>query len=320
MLNEKTIIQSLQPFSQGFIGDDAAVLPPLNQEQYVITKDLLVEDIHFRKCYFTPQELARKALQVNLSDLAAMGAKPLYILCGITIPMDCGEYGQAVLQQLIHACQDAGVTLIGGDTTRSPDKLYISITAIGVAHKEHIRYRHTAQQGDIICVIGNLGWAQLGLLALEQNIPIAEQYKVALLKPNAKVKEGLWLATQPDVTSQMDISDGVYIDLKRLCEASTVGANIDLDKLPKQKAFIEACQQLKEESRNIMLTGGEDYGLLFTVTSNAYEKLAYEFQQTFGYPIYNLGVITPGAAITLSENNKTVNLTLKAFTHFGEPS
>jgi thiamine-monophosphate kinase len=318
MINEAKIIKSLIADSNGFIGDDAAVLPRESSEHYCITKDMLVEDIHFRTSYFNAKDMAHKALQVNLSDLAAMGAKPKYILCGLSIPVHHGEYAQLFLQNLVVLCKKANVTLIGGDTTKSPDKLYISITAIGISSSEHLKYRHMAKDGDIICVVGNLGWAHLGLIALENSLLIANEYKEAFLRPKAKVNEGIWLGQQSCVTSMMDISDGLYIDLKRLCEASSVAGVMNLEKLESNSDFSSVCASLELDPIDTMLTGGEDYGLLFTISAESFEHLAHNFYSIFGYKIKCIGTITSGSSVSFKKNDEFIDLDIKPFTHFGE--
>ena len=185
MIQEDKIIKALQATStDGFIGDDAAVLPNVNgSNRYVISKDLLIEDVHFRTKYFTPEDLAHKALHVNLSDISAMGAEPLYILCGISIPSNLQDYAIRFLNSLAAICQNVDVTLIGGDTTASKDRLFISITAIGTAPESNIKYRNGAKASDLICVIGNLGFAHLGFLGLEQSLTTDTKYINSFLPP-----------------------------------------------------------------------------------------------------------------------------------------
>ena len=317
MLSETAIIKHLTKESNGFVGDDAAVLPILNSEQYVITKDLLIEGIHFRS-YFEPEDLAHKALHVNLSDLAAMGATPKYILCGISIPIVRGEYGQAFLDHLLHACKRTKTVLIGGDTTKSPDKFYISITAIGTSPPHLVKYRNGAQDRDVICVAGHLGWAHLGLMSLEKNTNVSVQYKNAFLRPNAKIEEGIWLGRQSYVTSMIDISDGLYIDLKHLCDISDVGGIIDLEKLEQDVEFENSCNFLTMDPLNVVLTGGEDYSLLFTVRSNYFNDLTHRFRDAFGYMPRAIGHVVSNSGVAFRKSDEFVELKLKPFTHFGE--
>ncbi len=310
MISEDAIIQNLYTKSHGFIGDDSAVLPKLGAKRYVITKDLLIEDVHFRTRYFSPGDLAHKSLHINLSDLAAMGAKPLYILCGISISDMMQQYACDFLNSLTEICAETKVILIGGDTTKSNDQLCISITAIGQVSENDIKYRNNAQSDNIICVAGNLGWAQLGFNALEKDIQINPRYIESFLRPQAKIPEGIWLGKQNSVTSMMDISDGLYIDLRRLCKSSAKGAIIDLDMLSRY--------QQTELSPENMLEGGEDYGLLFTINKEGFKDLSEAFMSTFHYDLKVVGSITSDSHVLLQRGGEYTDLKINSFTHFGE--
>ena len=309
MTNERNIIEQLTKRSHGFIGDDAAILPSVDPDQYVITKDLLIENRHFRTRYFSAQDLAHKALHVNLSDLAAMGAKPLYILCGIAAAKKHETYAQNFLDALLDSCQLAGVKLIGGDTVASEQSFCISITAIG--SNKAFKLRNTADSGDWITVIGNLGWADVGLKALEHHTKVHDQYIKSFLRPQAKIKEGQWLARQTAVTSMMDISDGLYIDLQSLCQMSNKGAVINLDWLSDYRC--------PGQSLSTMLEGGEDYGLLCTVQKAAFDDLKKAFSQHFGQTMKVVGWINDTSEVVLHKNGRHYDgLALTPFTHFGE--
>lgn len=318
MLNESNIINQLKNSFPEYIGDDAAVLSVHFNENYVITKDLLIEDVHFRSNYFDAASLAHKALQVNLSDLAAMGARPKFVLCGIAIPLSHEKYAQEFLEQFAISCKKSEIIIIGGDTTRSPDKLFVSITAIGVGSHGHLKYRHTAKSEDLICIAGKLGEAHLGLVACERGLSDFEHYKNSLLRPQAKIAEGLWLAAQSSVHSMMDISDGLVVDLKRLCEASSLQANIRLEKIKLSETFIEHCQIVGLEAIEISLIGAEDYSLLFTVAPEAFSNVTASFKKQFGYDIQCIGHLSRGVGIQFTENGLSKNLKLQPFSHFGE--
>ena len=223
-MNEDKIINFLQQqfLCPNGIGDDAAIFA----ENHVISKDLLVEDIHFRRKYVDSKSLACKTLQVNLSDIAAMGAKALYVMLGIAIPKNYDQYVNDFLSHFAQECKMNNVLLIGGDTTAAPDKLFISITIIGETNNP--KQRNTAKPGDIVCVVGNLGHAYLGLQAFERQLPGFEEFKEFFLKPKAAIPEGSWLGEQAAVTAMMDISDGLFVDLKKLCKASAVAGIIKI--------------------------------------------------------------------------------------------
>lgn len=296
-MKESKVINYLQ---QKFpiIGDDAAALGA-NQ---VISKDLLVEDIHFRRRYFDPESLAHKALNVNLSDIAAMAGRPTHVLLGLAIPENYEEsYIEEFLQSFAKKCVDNKVVLIGGDTTASPDKLFISVTIIGVADKAI--YRSSANIGDIICYTGHLGYAHLGLQALEQNIVGLDKFKAAFLQPNALVQEALTLANK--ATAMMDVSDGLYVDLQKLCTASNVSAQINISDFSVEKSFIDSCNLLDLEPLSVQLMGGEDYALLFTISPNDYTD-----------DLKKIGIIIEGAGEI--KFDKEFDFKQKSFSHFGE--
>lgn len=318
MLNEKDIVNKLKSNFPNYIGDDAAVIPQNTHSSYVLTKDLLIEDVHFRTSYFSPDNLAHKTLHVNLSDVAAMGAKPLFIMLGISIPDRLEKYAKEFLDGFTQACIDSSVILIGGDTTKSTDNLMISITAIGSAKNTCLKYRTTAEIDDFICMVGNLGYAHIGLMSLEKKLTGFDNFQNIFLNPIAKISEGQWLGEQLGITSMMDISDGLYIDLKRLCLASDVQGQLLLDNLKPNADFIHACHKLETTPQNILLTGGEDYGLLFTVKAEKFQILANDFEQKFGYKINHIGKISSGSGVSFLENNKIIDLDLKPFSHFGE--
>jgi thiamine-monophosphate kinase len=318
MLSESKIIGFLKNQFPEQIGDDAAILPLSKHKSYVISKDILVEDIHFRFKYHQACHLAHKALQVNISDIAAMGATPQYVLLGLAIPDHGRIYIDQFLENFSAICKASSIILIGGDTTKSPDKLFISITIIGLIANSHIKFRNRAEDGNLICIAGNLGDAHIGFTALERNIAGLEPFKENFLKPNALLKEGLWFSKQRDVTAMMDISDGLFIDLKRLCMASNVGAKVDIDKLKFSDTFKLACEILKLDPMVTLLTGGEDYGLLLTIKPEAYSRIASKFKACFGYQLKAIGQITKGSEVHFIQNNQLKTLNLQPFAHFGE--
>lgn len=297
-LSENKIIDFFQQKFPSSIGDDAAIIGG----QQIISKDLLIEDIHFRTRYCDFESLAHKALQVNLSDIAAMGAKPSHVLLGIAIPKHFdSNYIDGFIKSFANNCINNDVILIGGDTTASPDKLFISLTIIGSTDTPI--YRSSANIGDIICVIGNLGHAHIGWQSLEKNIEGFEKYKQVFLKPNTQLKASLELKNK--VTSMMDISDGLYIDLQKLCKASKVSAQIEVDNLKATEDFINSCNMLNLDPLSTQLMGGEDYGLLITIKPNQYN-----------IALKKIGVIIPGNGEVFFD--KEINLKQKIFSHFGE--
>lgn len=322
-LNEKDIIQFLArhvilPDNVHGIGDDAAVIHR-DDHSDVITKDLLIEDQHFRLRYYTPAQLAKKALHVNLSDIIAMGAKPDYVFLGLGIPSTLSpDWLEEFLHHIKLECQKANVYLLGGDTTFSPHGLILSLTVVGYATATDIKYRSGANVSDIICVLGQLGEAHAGLLLLEQNRGDFPELITRTLSPTALIEEGQWLGKEPAVTAMLDISDGLYIDLKRLCDASQVGAIINVETLPNSAHLERACPTLSLTPIECALIGGEDYGLLFTVKKEAYATLKASFKEIFNTPFSTIGIITDSKHLALKHHNQPYFLSQKPFSHFNE--
>ena len=320
MINEHSIIELAKASFPEYIGDDAAVLPYTTQSKYLLSKDLLIEDVHFRTSYFTPYDLAHKSLNVNLSDISAMGAKPTFVMLAASVPKNLLQYAVKFLQSFNQLCKEKNIILIGGDTTAG-DKLCISVTAIGIADNNHIKLRSTAQPEEIICVIGNLGFSYLGLNILEnhnaQNISLNSEILNASLRPNALINEGIWLGKQNAVTSMMDISDGLYVDLQKLCQASNIGAEIEVEKLQLKQSFITQCATLNMDPITTALLGGEDYALLVTIDASKYQEIATNFYTNFGYKMTDIGKINQTKKVIFTKNQQQlVHLDIKTFSHF----
>ncbi len=268
------------------IGDDAAVLK--HDKHTVVTTDLLVEGVHFDLAYMPLKHLGYKAVMVNLSDVYAMNAKAEQI----TVSIACSNrFTVEALEELYSGIATAAelydVDVVGGDTTSATKGLTISVTAIGQAEKENITYRSGAKPNDLLVVSGDLGGAFLGLKVLQRENevfkvnpdaqPDLEKYNYIVerqLKPEARkdIVE-LLAALEVKPTSMIDISDGLSSELMHLCKHSKVGANLFEDKLPLDPMCISTCEEFKLDSTTVVLNGGEDYELLFTVDQNDFKKI-----------------------------------------------
>jgi len=271
------------------IGDDAAIIKPSKNMLTLISKDLLLEGVHFDSTYTPLKHLGYKTAVVNFSDIAAMNGKPKQLLIGIGVG---AKYSVEAIEEIYvgikAACKVYGVDLIGGDTTSSNTGLVISATVIGEVEKDKVVYRKGANANDLICVSGDLGGAYMGLLILERekkafqgnpNIqPDLTQHDYILqrqLKPEARVGVVDLLAENDIIpTSMIDISDGLASDIKHLCKASNTGCVISEEKIPiDQTTFDVAKEEFKIVPSIAALNGGEDYELLFTVKQSDYEKI-----------------------------------------------
>ncbi len=269
------------------IGDDAAVINPENQ-QVVLTTDILAEGVHFNLGYVPLKHLGYKAVVVNLSDIAAMNATPTQILVGLAVsnrfPVEALE---EIYAGIAMACKHYKVDLVGGDTTSSTSGLIISITAIGLENSENIVKRSGAKPNDLLVVTGDLGGAYLGLQILEREHsvylanpnmqPEMEGYDYILerqLKPEARtdIKKTLKeLDIKP--TSMIDISDGLSSETLHLSDQGKVGFRIYEEKIPMDSLTISTAEELNLNPVMCALSGGEDYELLFTIAPEDFEKI-----------------------------------------------
>lgn len=269
------------------VGDDCAIIKYDNEET-LVTTDLLMEGIHFDLTYVPLKHLGYKAAVVNFSDIYAMNGKPQQIVVALGISKRFTvEHIEALYSGIKLACEIYGVDLVGGDTTSSRAGLTISITCIGSASKEKITYRNGAKDSDLICVSGDLGAAYMGLQLLErEKIASAGQadfqpqfqgkeYLIERqLKPEARkdiVAELDKLSIVP--TSMIDISDGLSSDILHICQQSNVGCRIYEDRIPIDYQTAIMAEELNMNLVTAALNGGEDYELLFTVPLHMHEQI-----------------------------------------------
>lgn len=272
------------------IGDDCAVYPITDSEALVFTSDTLCEGVHFLRQGASASEIGGKSLMVNLSDVAAMGARPIATLLAISIPEDCTEEWIKEFTKGYHqVSKQYGVPLIGGDTTSSKHGITINITAIGRAPIHNIKRRSTALPGDKIFIGGALGGSAAGLRDILAG-ELHTQYASLHRNPQAQIHEGEWLGSQECVHAMMDISDGLASDLLHILKASEVGAEVETSLVP------------RESGCNIedAVCGGEDYKLLFTVDNTKAEELCRAFAKQFGYEPIAIGQINSSQEHTIS--------------------
>ena len=295
----KTLFAPLPDNGFEGIGDDCSVLSVGGGESLVFTADLLTEGVHFLRTATSPRELGRKSLAVNLSDVAAMGARPVATLLSIALPADAADaWAAEFMLGYRELSEEFGVTLAGGDTTRSLSGLTINVTAIGRAADAHLKRRSDARPGDVIFTAGELGTSGAGLqdiLAGRCDTPAAAVHR----NPQPQVAEGIWLGSRPEVRAMMDLSDGLASDLKHILDRSGVGAEVAVEQIPAAPGAdvrMAACS-------------GEDYKLLLTAAPEAAERLAADFRIRFGTPLHPIGRITSGPGLVWLRNGKPEPLT-----------
>ena len=277
------------------IGDDAAVWQPSRSRRSVITTDALVEGVHFTRTAMSAADIGHRALASNLSDIAAMGAKPVLATIAFGISGDVDEAwilecyrGLAVLAKRTKCA------IAGGDIVRAP-VVTIAITVVGEVRASNLKTRSGMLPGDVIAVTGPLGLSRAGLaVAVEHpelaNDAAAEELLRAFRTPEPRLAEGRWLGASRNVRAMMDTSDGLSTDLARLARASSVGATIET--LPSTNATRAVAQLVGANADEWALDGGEDFELLVAVNARAYAHLAARFHARFGKPLIRVGVAT----------------------------
>ena len=283
------------------IGDDAAVLAVTPGSALLATTDLVIEDVHFRRAWASPEDIGWKAMAVNLSDIAAMGGVPRWALIGLAVPEDTDAEDVAGFYRGLHAAAAPHrVALVGGDTSRSLAGWLINVTLLG-EHAGAPRLRSAAQPGDAIAVTGGLGRAAAGLAVLERGVAEArrrglaedaiEALTLAHLRPQARVAEGQWLGRAPGVRAMMDCSDGLATDLAHICRESRVSARIQVERIPLGTGVVAAANALGCDALAWGTGGGEYYELLITCDPDEAASLARELPRNTGTPLHVIGEI-----------------------------
>jgi thiamine-monophosphate kinase len=268
---------------------------------------MLVEGIHFLREATTAEELGRKSLAVNLSDVAAMGLPAVATLLSVALPSNAGEeWAKEFIAGYHSLSKEQGVALVGGDTTASEDKIVINVVAVGRGPLSNVKRRSAAKAGDAIYVGGQLGASALGLkdiLSGKVDTPNAELHR----QPMAQSQEGVWLGGRAEVHAMMDLSDGLASDLCHILRASHCAAEIFVENIPAVEGDIESA-----------VCGGEDYKLLFTVADDMVEDFERDFEAQFGYRPYRIGRITESVKPEIIWLNKGERIApqWRGFTHF----
>lgn len=296
------------------IGDDCALLAPTPGRQLAVSSDMLVEDRHFF-AGADPVMLGHKALAVNLSDLAAMGARPVAFTLSLALPAADPAWLDGFSRGLFALADAHGCELVGGDTTKGP--LNICITVFGELAPGHALRRAAAQPGDDIWISGTLGDARLALAGYWKETELAPalhaQAALRLHMPTPRVALGLALAAAPLAHAALDISDGLVGDLGHILAASKAGATLDVDALPAGPVLAQQSAALR---RRFTAAGGDDYELCFTAPTAAREAVLAAARAA-DTPVTRVGAIDAAPGLRLVDaNGAALDLGLSGWDHF----
>ncbi len=295
------------------VGDDCALLAVSPGMELAISTDMLVAGTHFFPDT-DPRKLGWKTLAVNVSDLAAMGAQPRWATLALSLPQADESWLAAFADGFFKCAEQYGVELVGGDTTRGP--LNLSVTIMGEVPKQQALRRDAAQPGDDIWVSGTLGGAALGLAALQNKVQLDETDLAHCLRsletPQPRVALGL--ALRGIAHAAIDISDGLLADLGHILERSNLGAQIRFDALPAHPALEPWLAE--DWARNCLLAGGDDYELCFTAPPERREDVA-AIGERGGLRLARIGCVVESPGLRLLDvTNNLVEIKKLGYNHF----
>ncbi len=310
------------------IGDDAAVIRQITGQDTVVSADLLVEDVDFHRDAIQPRLLGHKALAVSLSDIAAMGARPRWALVSLAIPADiwASDFVAEFNEGLLSLADSYEVRLVGGDLSRSPRRIVIDSIVMGDCASGNAVLRSGAKPGDLLFVTGSLGGSAAGLRLIERGARVGiheledpdvrsiQELLMRHLRPAPRVGWGLVLGEERLASAMIDISDGLSSDLHHLCRESRVGAVIESGKLPIDSRAAGLCGRRALDPLMLALHGGEDFELLFAVSSENVTKLPSKVD---GVGLTRIGEIKPESdGIRVSEGSRLWDLKPEGWKHF----
>jgi thiamine-monophosphate kinase len=276
-------------------GDDAAVIRGGADRDLVMTTDGLVEGVHFRRDWLTGRELGWRLAAVNLSDVAAMGGRPLYALLSLVLPPDLGiDYVKAIERGAADHLHKFGAAIIGGNVSGSKRDLMCDLTLIGECRRSKAWRRQCRGGRDKIVVAGWLGSARAGLALLKRRParPGYESLIRAYKKPVPRLDVADLLRNDPSIHGAIDVSDGLSTDLIQLCRAGGAGCEIELPALPVQPALRRYCLAEKKDSAEWALSGGDDYALILSVDGRRADTIAGRLEAGLNIPARVIGRFT----------------------------
>jgi thiamine-monophosphate kinase len=305
------------------VGDDAAVVEP-GGHHAILTTDMLVEDVHFRLETTSPHDLGHKAVTVNVSDVAAMGGSPRYALASLGLTREIeAAWVMELYGGMREAADEYGMAVVGGDTSRS-ERTVISVTVFGEVTEGRAVTRGGARPGDRLVVTGSLGAAAGGLLLARAEPDqvkeiLGDEWARSLLasleRPAARVGEGQTLA-QAGATAMIDLSDGLALDLSRLCRESEVGATVRIADVPVAMELEGLAAAMGADPLDLALHGGEDYELLAALPADEVEGAGHRLAERYGTALSEIGEITEGSLVMDLPDGRQEALEPRGWDHF----
>ncbi|NOZ76541.1 MAG: thiamine-phosphate kinase [Euryarchaeota archaeon] len=295
------------------IGDDAAVFP-VGDRLLVVSTDMVAEGTHIPK-EMTPRQIGKYAAAVNLSDIAAMGARPFGMVFSFGLPGGLDEgFVTGVAEGIREACTPHGVCILGGDTKESA-KLVITGTALGEVEKDRLLTRSGARPGDLICVTGSIGSAAAGFYCLTRGIEGGRcgDFIKAALEPEARIQEGLILSGY--ATSCMDISDGLAYSLGEIAGMSGVGFLVREDAIPVEEGVEGVAAEAGVSPRELVFHKGGDFELLFTVAGKDIDVVKSRMEE-LGTPVTVIGEVIEEGYLLQEPSGETVELETRGYQAF----
>ncbi len=304
------------------LGDDAAIFKPTPNHELVFTTDMLVEGRHFDFKWITPWQLGAKTMAVNISDCAAMGARPTVAVVSLGVPKDYPVKDmEAFYDGMKSWGEQFGAQIVGGDTVGS-EKFVVNIALIGEVEKGRALKRSGAKAGEALFVTGTVGDSAAGLAALQGSALKDHEAASLLIKkhltPVPRFTVGRYLSTKKLGTSAIDLSDGLSSEIHHLCEESGTGAEIHEEALPLSPSLLKFCEENKLHPLDFALNGGEDYELLFTVPLTKISEAIQKLPGETGVPVKSIGRMVPKAkGVTfITRKGERLPLPSKGFNHF----
>lgn len=335
-IGEFGLIRELQKYCQTLhsdviqgIGDDAAILRTPHKDALIASTDLAIEGVHFDLAFESFKDVGHRIAVANISDIAAMGGTPKYLLVALAIPPSCKVSDlRALYQGLKKPCQTYDISLVGGDTSSSKSGLFLCLTILGQAPPKRVLTRQGAKIGDRVYVTGTLGDSKAGLQILQHQAkhqrtkadqPYERFLKKRHLQPTPRLAVGQHLSKERLAHAAIDVSDGLSGDIQHICQASQVGVELWSSHLPLSRQCQTYAATQHHSSIDFALAGGEDYELLFTVAPRNQGKVS-DLAKILSTKMTCIGEIKPkpfGLKLKLESGNSR-NISRQSYDHFSK--